>query len=541
MSYDFNFRPTFRGRGGNNKIVTTDWIEEVLGNVPPSVSIYGAKGDGISNDTAALQAAFDGQSIVSLEPGKTYLVDPVTFSKAYGILLGNGATLKLREAAQSALAILNDSIIVRDLKVDCNGLDFAYAVNISKGCENTQIRGCELYNINSTAAAAALIRVRALCHGTIIEGNYLHDLRTTLVGRGVLVNATEGVSVDPADTVRGVKITNNRIENIERPEDGDGVVVQDFVPPVDVLIHGNTFRNCRKRGVKVQNDGVTVTDNLIELPYDAAASAVPYAGISLYGSRIVCSGNRVRGVASVAMIELGAAGAMTDITVSNNLCLSDAANRQPTMDGIMLPSTTPGLTRGVISGNVISGARHGVRVQNASKDIAISGNVISDLTGSVVVLDDNGGTPINNVAITGNTCRTVSNYWITTDGGAAPSGVTFSGNVGTANFGEFGSNFSPVAVANHSVVAQTTAKTGNYTVALTDDIVLMNGSSLTLSLRDPTLVSRGRVYRVKNLHSTTLTVNSQGASKTIDGAASVSLTQWARGAYVSDGTQWLSV
>lgn len=31
MVYDFNFRPTFRGRGGNNKVVTNDWITEEKG------------------------------------------------------------------------------------------------------------------------------------------------------------------------------------------------------------------------------------------------------------------------------------------------------------------------------------------------------------------------------------------------------------------------------------------------------------------------------------------------------------------------------
>lgn len=71
--------------------------------------------------------------------------------------------------------------------------------------------------------------------------------------------------------------------------------------------------------------------------------------------------------------------------------------------------------------------------------------------------------------------------------------------------------------------------------------VVFNGSSLTATLPDPTTIYSGRVFVVKNIHSTSLTVDSAGTSKTIDGAASKSLAQWAVGRYASDGTQWLTV
>jgi hypothetical protein len=83
-------------------------------------------------------------------------------------------------------------------------------------------------------------------------------------------------------------------------------------------------------------------------------------------------------------------------------------------------------------------------------------------------------------------------------------------------------------------------KTANYTILANDEITIFNGTSLTATLPDPTLTGTSQ-YIVKNINASALTVNSAGASKTIDGAASQSLAQWASGRYVSDGTQWLTV
>jgi hypothetical protein len=84
-------------------------------------------------------------------------------------------------------------------------------------------------------------------------------------------------------------------------------------------------------------------------------------------------------------------------------------------------------------------------------------------------------------------------------------------------------------------------KTASYTLLSTDNIAVFNGTSLTATLPDPTTVPVGQAYRVKNVNSSALTVASAGTTKTLDGAASQSLAQWANARYVSDGTQWLTV
>jgi hypothetical protein len=84
-------------------------------------------------------------------------------------------------------------------------------------------------------------------------------------------------------------------------------------------------------------------------------------------------------------------------------------------------------------------------------------------------------------------------------------------------------------------------QTVNYSLAATDRYVVSNGTSLTMTLPDPTTAKVGQPYTVKNINSSSATVNSAGTSKTLDGAASQTIAQWAKATYVSDGTQWLTV
>lgn len=84
--------------------------------------------------------------------------------------------------------------------------------------------------------------------------------------------------------------------------------------------------------------------------------------------------------------------------------------------------------------------------------------------------------------------------------------------------------------------------TGAWSQVPADGIIVVNaGGPVTITLLDPTTVSVGQPVTVKNITANTVTVASAGSSKTIDGGASASLAQWAKGTYISDGTQWLSV
>lgn len=86
-------------------------------------------------------------------------------------------------------------------------------------------------------------------------------------------------------------------------------------------------------------------------------------------------------------------------------------------------------------------------------------------------------------------------------------------------------------------------KTANYTITEADQIVVVGGATagLTMTLPDPSGQVVGRQYKVKNVNANSVTVASAGTSKTIDGAASVALAQYAKVTVYSDGTNWFTI
>lgn len=88
------------------------------------------------------------------------------------------------------------------------------------------------------------------------------------------------------------------------------------------------------------------------------------------------------------------------------------------------------------------------------------------------------------------------------------------------------------------ILALVTTKTANYTATVTDDIIVCNGASVTITLPSPG--NSGTQITVKNINAAAATVQVSGGT-TIDGAASVSLAQWAKATFVSNGTNWFTV
>jgi hypothetical protein len=94
-------------------------------------------------------------------------------------------------------------------------------------------------------------------------------------------------------------------------------------------------------------------------------------------------------------------------------------------------------------------------------------------------------------------------------------------------------------VVDGSVFRSYAAKTANYTLGLTDSVIVSYGTSLTMTLPSAVTVGAGRVFTVKNTNASACTVGA--VAGTLDGAASQSLVQWAKATYVSDGANWNTI
>lgn len=397
-----------------------------------SVKSFGAVGDGTTNDTAAIVAAESAAAALGSSiwfPAGVYMTGGIQTRVS---LRGDRATLKLRASNATVVEVVASGVEIDNLIIDGNNLATGSVVDFTTGRTDSTLSRCEVRSAQGTGTVT-LVRVRGNCHRTTISDCWIHGCVSTTVGRGILVSG----SGDPV----GVKIINNTVEDVAPATDGDGIVVQDFSGVVDVMIRGNTIRRCLKRGIKVQNSGVIVDGNRIFTDYDSGQTQQCYSGISVYASIVKVTNNIITGVFVTAGIDVGSSvAAISDAYVCDNTILGDIPNRQPSGEGISVDASTPSITRCHFSRNTIVGTRYGVRMQNIIDQTEAIGNHFTSLSGSAYVVDDNNiGTPAQ-VHIGGGSIKSVANWSVTTDGGAAPSVLILDPIVGSGNFGVFGSN-----------------------------------------------------------------------------------------------------
>lgn len=397
-----------------------------------SVKSFGAVGDGTTNDTAAIVAAESAAAAFGSSvwfPAGTYMTGGFQTRVS---LRGDRATIKLRATNPTVVEVTASEVEIDNLVLDGNNLATGSVVDFTTGRAGGTLSRCEVRSAQGTGTVT-LVRIRGNCHRTTIRGCWIHGCVSTTVGRGILVSGTG----DPI----GVKVVNSIVEDVSPATDGDGIVIQDFAGVVDVMIQGNTIRRCRKRGIKIQCPGVIVTGNRIFTDYDAGQAQQAYSGVSVYAPLTHINNNIITGVFGTAAIEIGSSfSAISDVDVCDNTLLGDIPNRQGSGDGISVDSSTPSITRVHFSRNSIVGVRHGIRFQNIIDQSEAVDNHFTSLSGSAYVVDDNNIGTTAQVRIGGGSIKSVANYSVTTDGGAAPSVLVIEPIIGAGGFGVFGSN-----------------------------------------------------------------------------------------------------
>ena len=551
----------------NSLIVYDSWEIPTSGTPTgvASVKAYGAVGDGVTNDTTAIQAALDDTAVGLLYfPPGTYLSGNLNITSRTGLVIeGQGATLDWTGTGSASAPI---------------------GLRITGTCREISIRGLRFLGdgVDTNYHAGIWSTTAAVIENLRIEANHFESLAV-----GCWLNRAG------SGTWHGITITGNEFETTvgTGTTQGTGVFVHyESTVPVGVTINGNVFSDTTKHDIHLsRGSGLRVTENQSKshraAPTGAAVAAIQLGRVT----DVLVRGNHIHESADGA-ISLSPTGGVTAtrVLIAENL-LTNATNAIQDINlGTTDPATDGGIDQVQVTGNVIRKSAidgPGIRVHSGLRS-RIADNQISMLTVgttvsalSLVGAGDSGGTrtytddlvvagnllygtngagtfsgielqagfctSIARAEFRGNRVRGgtmfVSGTTITNDGNLQvidqeDDGLSFGSDDELA-FTETG----PIRVTGAYEGPIRTVTSGAQTMLEADQVIYANAAagSITLTL----LAASGRGGRRITVIRTDTTANlvniDPAGAETIDGVSALTLyVQWQTLSLVCDGSNW---
>lgn len=392
-----------------------------------NVADFGAVGDGITDDTAAFQAAFAdlgaGGGSVFVPPGVHAVIDvrPPAGCTLFGT--GNRSVLRLPDGADRNLCTVTTSdVTVTRVRLDgnrdgqtqvCNAIAFWAPATRGRvvACE---VVGAKGYNIVAFPGVTDILvagNLSADCDEELIEA---HGASRMVIVGNHCVNAGKNAIYVWGNTAMGgsaseVTIVGNVVSGWSQDAPGCAAIrVEDGSS--DVTISGNVVTAGNSgpgaTGINISSStgapllGVTVTGNVVEDGTGFGLAAQNAAATILHGNVVHNAGahgvrvdrNAMATVVSANVVSAsGSSGigllSAHDFTVRANLCLANGADSgRPDYDrhGIDLwggNGANPPVLRGTVVANRCSddGAGtqlHGIGLVNRVQQVALAANVV---------------------------------------------------------------------------------------------------------------------------------------------------------------------
>ncbi len=312
------------GRFYNLYCKGTPWVD---------VRAYGATGDGVTDDTAAIQTAISavyaaGGGIVFFPIG-TYLVDEIlvypkitylgVFERYFGSILklesgASGAGVLVSSAWRGNSATTSDPFIVRNLMIDGNsvaGKNGIIILNHNTLIDNVHVTGCGNNGIENRCTTANATEIT----GTQVEVRIQNSRIRDCGGHGFWSEGGAASSI----TTDGFFV-NNIVDTIT----GNGVYIQNAA---GWHIAGNHLYGIQKSGIVAEVCWATrITDNQVESYASSTTHAVYYGIYALcYGLGTSITHNHIwnndahsGGTAPRNMAAAASTGQTPVVTISDN-------------------------------------------------------------------------------------------------------------------------------------------------------------------------------------------------------------------------------